>query len=131
MVCCYGCSDDSPEGVRDKLVPAFLRGISSHHAGCLPAWKSLVERCFQKGLLKLVFATGGLQLLPTVPAVSLVNAVSCKASKFHSCIVRLVCRLVDSCVNMHACCFMRRHPCCWHQHASTHHSHQQPSPPHG
>lgn len=52
------CSDDSPEGVRDKLVPAFLRGISSHHAGCLPAWKSLVERCFQKGLLKLVFATG-------------------------------------------------------------------------
>lgn len=52
------CSDDNPEGVRDKLVPAFLRGISSHHAGCLPAWKSLVERCFQKGLLKLVFATG-------------------------------------------------------------------------
>jgi superfamily II RNA helicase len=52
------CSDDSPEGVREKLVPAFLRGISSHHAGCLPAWKALVERCFQKGLLKLVFATG-------------------------------------------------------------------------
>jgi hypothetical protein len=49
--------------VRDKLVPAFLRGISSHHAGCLPAWKALVERCFQKGLLKLVFATGAGRLL--------------------------------------------------------------------
>jgi hypothetical protein len=46
--------------VRDKLVPALLRGIASHHAGCLPAWKSLVERCFQKGLLKLVYATGAL-----------------------------------------------------------------------
>jgi superfamily II RNA helicase len=44
--------------VRTKLVPAFVRGIASHHAGCLPAWKALVERCFQRGLLKLVFATG-------------------------------------------------------------------------
>lgn len=52
------CSSDNPDAVRDKLVPAFLRGIASHHAGCLPAWKSLVERCFQKGLLKLVYATG-------------------------------------------------------------------------
>jgi superfamily II RNA helicase len=54
------CSADNPDAVRDKLVPAFLRGIASHHAGCLPAWKSLVERCFQKGLLKLVYATGAL-----------------------------------------------------------------------
>lgn len=54
------CSADNPDAVRVKLVPALLRGVSSHHAGFLPAWKSLVERCFQRGLLKLVFATGEL-----------------------------------------------------------------------
>ncbi len=51
-------SGDNPDAVREKLVPALRRGIASHHAGCLPAWKALVERCFQRGLLKLVFATG-------------------------------------------------------------------------
>ncbi|WIA36589.1 hypothetical protein OEZ86_007879 [Tetradesmus obliquus] len=59
---------DNPDAVRDKLVPAFLRGIASHHAGCLPAWKSLVERCFQKGLLKLVYATGTLAAGINMPA---------------------------------------------------------------
>ena len=37
---------------------ALISGIASHHAGQLPGWKSLVERLFQRGLLKLVFATG-------------------------------------------------------------------------
>eukprot|EP00879_Flechtneria_rotunda_P015990 GHRR01016723.1.p1 GENE.GHRR01016723.1~~GHRR01016723.1.p1 ORF type:complete len:1310 (+),score=476.87 GHRR01016723.1:197-4126(+) len=60
--------DDNPDAVRIKLVPAFLRGVASHHAGCLPAWKSLVERCFQKGLLKLVFATGTLAAGINMPA---------------------------------------------------------------
>ncbi|KAF6256227.1 P-loop containing nucleoside triphosphate hydrolase protein [Scenedesmus sp. NREL 46B-D3] len=59
---------DNPDAVRDKLVPAFLRGVASHHAGCLPAWKSLVERCFQKGLLKLVYATGTLAAGINMPA---------------------------------------------------------------
>eukprot|EP00878_Enallax_costatus_P040101 GHUV01046088.1.p1 GENE.GHUV01046088.1~~GHUV01046088.1.p1 ORF type:complete len:518 (+),score=154.14 GHUV01046088.1:261-1814(+) len=59
---------DNPDAVRVKLVPALLRGVSSHHAGCLPAWKSLVERCFQKGLLKLVFATGTLAAGINMPA---------------------------------------------------------------
>jgi len=45
--------------VRTKFVPALMRGVAAHHAGCLPGWKGLVERCFQKGLVKLVFATGG------------------------------------------------------------------------
>jgi hypothetical protein len=44
--------------VRKKFVGALLRGVAAHHAGCLPGWKGLVERCFQKGLVKLVFATG-------------------------------------------------------------------------
>lgn len=44
--------------MRAKFVPALLRGYAAHHAGCLPGWKGLVERCFQRGLVKLVFATG-------------------------------------------------------------------------
>ncbi len=39
---------------------ALLGGIASHHAGQLPGWKALVERLFQRGLLRLIFATGGL-----------------------------------------------------------------------
>ena len=43
---------EQPEAVREVLVPALLGGAASHHAGALPAWKSLVEGLFQRGLLK-------------------------------------------------------------------------------
>jgi len=41
-------TDDQPEAVRAKLLPALIKGVASHHAGHLPGWKSLVERLFQK-----------------------------------------------------------------------------------
>ena len=44
--------------MRTALVPALLNGVSSHHAGQLPGWKSMVERLFQRGVIKIVFATG-------------------------------------------------------------------------
>ncbi|GLI69984.1 hypothetical protein VaNZ11_014636 [Volvox africanus] len=59
---------DQPEAVREELVPALLSGIASHHAGQLPGWKSLVERLFQRGLLRLVFATGTLAAGINMPA---------------------------------------------------------------
>ena len=40
---------EQPEAVRSGLEAALLAGVAAHHAGCLPAWKSLVERCFQRG----------------------------------------------------------------------------------
>ncbi len=40
---------EQPEAVRGGLEPALLAGVAAHHAGCLPAWKSLIERCFQRG----------------------------------------------------------------------------------
>jgi len=46
----------------------LLAGIASHHAGCLPGWKSLVERLFQRGLLKIVFATDTLAAGINMPA---------------------------------------------------------------
>jgi len=59
---------DQPEAVREALVPALLRGVAAHHAGCLPGWKSLVERLFQRGHVRLVFATGTLAAGLNMPA---------------------------------------------------------------
>ena len=48
---------DNPDAVRPEAVEPLLLGIASHHAGLLPGWKGLVESLFQRGLLKVVFAT--------------------------------------------------------------------------
>ena len=73
---------EQPEAIKAPLLPALLAGAgehrvqfflqrrmcrlacwlpnpsptataAAHHAGCLPAWKGLVERLFQRGLLKV------------------------------------------------------------------------------
>eukprot|EP00983_Pelagomonas_calceolata_P001987 66924-Pelagomonas_calceolata.AAC.4 len=41
-------TEDQPEAIRSKLLPALMKGVASHHAGHLPGWKSLVERLFQR-----------------------------------------------------------------------------------
>lgn len=51
---------------------ALERGIASHHAGLLPMFKETVEELFQKGLLKVVFATETLALGINMPARSVV-----------------------------------------------------------
>ena len=48
------------------------RGIAAHHAGLLPAFKEVVEDLFQKGLVKVVFATETLALGINMPARSVV-----------------------------------------------------------
>ena len=53
---------------RDGLV----RGIAAHHAGMLPAFKQVVEELFQRGLIKMVFATETLSLGINMPARSVV-----------------------------------------------------------
>ncbi len=40
---------EQPEAVKEGFEKALLQGVASHHAGCLPAWKGLVERLFQRG----------------------------------------------------------------------------------
>ena len=68
-----------PDGVRgDGHAAALLRGIASHHAGVLPAWKELVEELFQAGLLKVVLATETLAAGINMPARS---TVICALSK--------------------------------------------------
>ncbi len=48
----------------DRELPQILRtrelvraGIGLHHAGLLPVVKELIEMCFSRGLLKVLFAT--------------------------------------------------------------------------
>ena len=47
-------------------------GIASHHAGMVPVFKEVVERCFAEGLVKVVFATETLALGVNMPARSVV-----------------------------------------------------------
>ncbi|KGG14771.1 MULTISPECIES: DEAD/DEAH box helicase [unclassified Prochlorococcus] len=63
----------NPEGIRDGVhLDALRRGIASHHAGVLPAWKELIEELFQQGLVKVVFATETLAVGINMPARSTV-----------------------------------------------------------
>lgn len=57
---------------KHKHYYGLLRGIACHHAGLLPALKNLVERLFQKGLIKIVFATETLAAGINMPARSTV-----------------------------------------------------------
>ncbi|MFI9379834.1 DEAD/DEAH box helicase [Kutzneria sp. NPDC052558] len=68
---------DLPEG--DLIVlgywewrEALERGIASHHAGLLPAFKETVEELFVRGLVKVVFATETLALGINMPARTVV-----------------------------------------------------------
>ncbi|MEM7142299.1 MAG: DEAD/DEAH box helicase [Actinomycetota bacterium] len=55
------------------------RGVASHHAGLVPAFKETVEVCFAEGLVRVVFATETLALGVNLPARSVVID---KLSKF-------------------------------------------------
>ncbi|KAI3502430.1 hypothetical protein L1887_30499 [Cichorium endivia] len=57
-----------PDAVRESSVKGILRGVAAHHAGCLPLWKSFIEELFQKGLVKVVFATETLAAGINMPA---------------------------------------------------------------
>ncbi|MFI2364298.1 DEAD/DEAH box helicase [Promicromonospora sp. NPDC019610] len=51
---------------------ALARGIAAHHAGMLPVFKETVEDLFERGLVKVVFATETLALGINMPARSVV-----------------------------------------------------------
>ncbi|MGF1588574.1 MAG: DEAD/DEAH box helicase [Pleurocapsa sp.] len=68
----------------DQIEP-LMRGIASHHAGLLPAWKELVERLFEMGLVKIVFATATLAAGINMPArTTVVSALSKRTDGGHS-----------------------------------------------
>ena len=55
-----------------ELREALGAGIAAHHAGMLPVFKETVERLFQAGLVKVVFATETLSLGINMPAKTVV-----------------------------------------------------------
>ncbi|XP_071696305.1 DExH-box ATP-dependent RNA helicase DExH15 chloroplastic [Rutidosis leptorrhynchoides] len=57
-----------PDAVRESAVKGILKGVAAHHAGCLPLWKAFIEELFQKGLVKVVFATETLAAGINMPA---------------------------------------------------------------
>jgi superfamily II RNA helicase len=59
---------EHPDSVRDTAVEPLSRGVAAHHAGCLPTWKAFVEELFQRGLVKVVFATETLAAGINMPA---------------------------------------------------------------
>ena len=54
----------------DLVKTAWTRGIAAHHAGMLPAFRHIVEKLFNQGLVKAVFATETLALGINMPARS-------------------------------------------------------------
>lgn len=59
---------EHPDSVREPAVEPLSRGVAAHHAGCLPTWKAFVEELFQRGLVKVVFATETLAAGINMPA---------------------------------------------------------------
>ena len=57
---------------RARFVEGMRKGVAAHHAGMVPAFKEAVEACFQRGLLKVVFATETLALGINMPARTVV-----------------------------------------------------------
>lgn len=55
-----------------EFADGLRRGVATHHAGMLPAFKELVERLFGRGLLSVVFATETLAVGINMPARSVV-----------------------------------------------------------
>ena len=65
-----GLKNQDEEVLFRRMVDARLlrRGLAEHHAGLLPYHKEMVEELFQRGLIKVVFATETLSLGINMPA---------------------------------------------------------------
>jgi superfamily II RNA helicase len=75
---------ENPYLAKNKHIEYLLQGVASHHAGLLPGWKVLVEKLFQKGLIKVVFATETLAAGINMPARStVISSVSKRTDSGH------------------------------------------------
>lgn len=74
----------NPEAGRAGFIESLYRGIASHHAGVLPAWKGLIEELFQQGLIKIVFATETLAAGINMPArTTVISSLSKRTDRGH------------------------------------------------
>jgi len=59
---------ENPSLEGNPHLPHLFEGLAVHHAGLLPGWKALVEQLYQRGLIKVVFATETLAAGINMPA---------------------------------------------------------------
>ncbi|MGA1622051.1 MAG: helicase-related protein, partial [Synechocystis sp.] len=70
---------------RFEQIEPLLRGIAVHHAGVLPDMKTLVEKLFEQGLVKVVFATATLAAGINMPArTTVISALSKRTNEGHA-----------------------------------------------
>lgn len=75
---------ENPYLYKNKHIEYLMLGVASHHAGLLPGWKVLVEKLFQKGLIKVVFATETLAAGINMPARStVISSISKRTDSGH------------------------------------------------
>lgn len=75
---------DNSDLVRSSQIEPLTRGIAAHHAGILPPWKELVERLFELGLIKVVFATSTLAAGINMPArTTVISALKKRSDDGH------------------------------------------------
>jgi len=65
-------TDDLEALGAERFEAQLMAGVAAHHAGLIPAFKEIVERCFIEGLLKVVFATETLAVGVNMPARTVV-----------------------------------------------------------
>lgn len=76
--------EENPYLAKNKHIEYVLNGVASHHAGLLPGWKVLIEKLFQKGLIKVVFATETLAAGINMPARStVISSISKRTDTGH------------------------------------------------
>lgn len=76
--------EENPYLAKNKHIEYILNGFASHHAGLLPGWKVLVEKLFQEGLIKVVFATETLAAGINMPARStVISSISKRTDNGH------------------------------------------------
>ena len=75
---------ENPYLENNPQIDLIKAGIASHHAGLLPAWKALVEKLFQMGLIKVVFATETLAAGINMPArTTIISSISKRTDDGH------------------------------------------------
>ncbi len=75
---------DNPYLANHKNIGYLYQGVASHHAGLLPALKVLTEKLFQKGLIKVVFATETLAAGINMPArTTIISSISKRTDNGH------------------------------------------------
>src|ERR1051325_9778783 len=64
--------EEHPEVRGHRHWDTIIRGVASHHAGHIPAWKLVIERLLSAGLLDAIFATATVAAGVDFPARSVV-----------------------------------------------------------